>query len=290
MARMTMATLALLLLSSLAWSGLDAARKALGATAPAIPVVVALGLGQAALLAGWLAVTGLPALAPAFWWACAGSVALNVAGNFLFIRALALSPFSLTVPLLALTPVLSTGVAAAMLGEVPGPRQLAGIALIVGGAIGLQLPAEGGLRGLVAAMRAEPGARLMLGVVACWAVVGPFDKTATLASSPAFHGMAVNLGMGLALVPALLRPGQGLRPLAARPGLLLVACAVGVVAILAQFEVMRHALVSLVEAVKRMIGMLMAVAVGRLAFGEPVGGRKLAAIAVMCGGTALLLL
>ena len=287
---MTLVTLALLLVSGLGWAGLDAARKALGRSVPVVPLVVALGLGQALLLVAWLAFAGVPPLGPAFWWACAGSIALNVAGNLLFIRALSLSPLSLTVPLLALTPVLSAGVAALMLGEHPGARQLAGIALIVGGAIWLQTPAQGGLRGLAGALRAEPGARLMLAVAACWALVGPFDKTATLASSPAFHGMAVNLGMGLVLVPLLVRPGQDARPLAARPWLLVAACLVGVVAILAQFEAMRHALVSLVEAVKRMIGMLTAVVVGRLAFGEPVGGRKLAAIAVMCAGTGLLLL
>lgn len=290
MAGMSPLVLALLVVSGLAWSGLDAARKALGARVAAIPLVVGLGLGQAALLAPWLLVVGVPPLQPPFWWACGGSIALNVAGNLLFIRALALSPISLTVPLLALTPVLTTGIAAVMLGEHPAPRQLAGIALIVGGAVWLQTPVSGGLRGLVAAMRQEPGARLMLGVVGCWALVGPFDKTATLASSPTFHGMAVNLGMALALVPALSRPGQGPRPLAARPGLLLLACLVGVVAILAQFEAMRHVLVSMTEAVKRMIGMVMAVVVGRVAFGEPVGGRKVAAIAVMCAGTALLLL
>lgn len=287
---MTLLTFGLLLLSSLAWSALDAARKELGRTIPAIPLVVGLGYGHALILAGGVMALGVPAIGPAFWWACAGSTVANVVGNVLFVRALAVSPFSLTVPLLALTPVMSTGVAMDMLGEVPGPRQLAGIGLIVAGALFLQAPPTSGLRGLLAAVREEPGARLMLVVAACWAFAGPFDKAAMQASSPTFHALAVNLAMSTALLPALLRPGQGPRPLAARPGLLLVACLVGVVAVVTQFLAMQHAMVSLVEAMKRMIGMVMAVLVGRLAFQEPVGGRKLAAIGVMCAGTALLLL
>lgn len=290
MSAMALGTFLLLLVSSLAWAGLDAARKALGATVSALPLVVALGAGQALLLLGYIAATEPPRIGPDFWWGWAVSVGLNVAGNLLFIKALARSPLSQMVPLLALTPVLAAGVAAVVLGEYPGARQLAGIGLIVVGAIALQLPPGGGPCELAASLRAEPGVRLMLGVVACWAVVGPFDKVATLASSPAFHGMAVNLGMAVAVLPALRRDARGFGPLAARPWLLLGACVVGVVAILAQFEALRHTFVSLVEAVKRVIGMLMAVLIGRLVFGEPVGPGKLAAIGVMCAGTVLLLL
>lgn len=139
-------------------------------------------------------------------------------------------------------------------------------------------------------MRREPGAPLMAIVVVCWTLVGPFDKTATLASSPAVAGAVINLGMGLLLAPLLLRDRGGTRALLKRPGLLLVACALGVLAIASQFEVLRQALVSVVEAVKRMTGLLMAVLVGRWAFGEPVNARQGALIAVMVAGTVLLLL
>jgi multidrug transporter EmrE-like cation transporter len=46
----------------------------------------------------------------------------------------------------------------------------------------------------------------------------------------------------------------------------------------------------LVETLKRGIGNVLAVVFGRLLFAEPVTGRKLAAVALMAAGVALLLL
>jgi drug/metabolite transporter (DMT)-like permease len=281
----------LLVTSSLAWAGFDAARKALGKHLTPVPMLVGLCLGHALPLAAWLAWRGVPPVAAGYVLPALASIALNVAGNWLFLAAVARSPLSLTVPLLALTPVGAACVAGVMLGEWPGPRQAAGIAAIVAGALALQLPPGGSPKTLLSALRAEPGVPLMGLVAACWALVGPFDKLATQASSAAFHGCVLYAGVGLVLLPWLARDAAGRRLLTAPPAWLplALASAVGLLALVTQLLVMQQLMVSLVEAVKRMVGLVMAVAVGALAFGEPVHRRQLGAIAGMGVGLWLLL-
>jgi multidrug transporter EmrE-like cation transporter len=58
----------------------------------------------------------------------------------------------------------------------------------------------------------------------------------------------------------------------------------------AQLAALQTVWVSVVETVKRTIGNLSAVVVGRVAFGEAIGPRKLAAVVMMAGGVALILL
>jgi drug/metabolite transporter (DMT)-like permease len=57
-----------------------------------------------------------------------------------------------------------------------------------------------------------------------------------------------------------------------------------------QFVALRLTLVGLVEALKRAIGMLFAVAVGRVVFGEPPTPGKVAAVLLMSAGVALIVL
>ena len=73
------------------------------------------------------------------------------------------------------------------------------------------------------------------------------------------------------------RPALGLAVLAATAGLGL------------QLVAIQLTLVGIVEAVKRAVGMASAVAVGRLAFAEPITAGTLAAVLAMAAGVALLL-
>jgi multidrug transporter EmrE-like cation transporter len=57
-----------------------------------------------------------------------------------------------------------------------------------------------------------------------------------------------------------------------------------------QLAAVRILLVSVFETVKRGLGNLLAVALGRLVFGEPLTWAKLAAAVLMAGGVALILL
>ena len=85
------------------------------------------------LLAAYLALRGLPAVDPVFWAALATTCGIGLLAYSLYATAIQRSDVGLTVPLLALTPVLIVPVEWLLLGDVPGPRGLAGILLVVAG-------------------------------------------------------------------------------------------------------------------------------------------------------------
>jgi drug/metabolite transporter (DMT)-like permease len=131
----------------------------------------------------------------------------------------------------------------------------------------------------------------MLVVALCWALVSPADKLATQASDPAFHGVFMNVLMatGYALILLVTGRGAALKDLRPNARLVTIGGLVGGTAIGLQLAVLPMIMVSLFEAVKRMIGLVAAVVLGRAMFGEPVTARKVAAIATMAGGLILVL-
>src|SRR5262245_43213800 len=97
----------LVLASSLAWAALDLCRKVLADRMAALPLLFFMTLFAAPIFALW---GSFAAERPwvhdsAYWWPALASVALNIAANLLYLRAVRLSPYSQMVPLLALTPV-----------------------------------------------------------------------------------------------------------------------------------------------------------------------------------------
>jgi drug/metabolite transporter (DMT)-like permease len=246
-----------------------------------------LGFTLPLVLWGWLYAWphGLPPIKPSYWLPGTASLVINLVGNWLFVRSLALAPYSLVMPLLCLTPVFTTLLAIPVLHELPGPRQLAGVVLIVAGALWLNWPedARDWLR--------SKGSLYMLAVALCWALVSPADKLGTIASDPAFHGAFINLLMAGCYAALLIGTGRGQRLAELRPnaGLVALGGLVGAAAIGLQLAVLPMVMVSLFEAVKRMLGLLAAVVLGRLMFKEPITARKLAAIATMAGGLILVL-
>lgn len=285
--------LLLAVVSGIAWTGVDAFRKALAQHRGPIPIVVMLSLGQLPIFGVWFAFTGLGDgdLVAALPWAIASSV-LNLGASLGFVRAVQISSLSRTVPFLSFTPVFTTSIAAVLLGERPSPWQLAGIGIVVAGATLMSVrrmrDAGGGSspprRGL------ERGSVIMIGVAIGWAATSSFDKRALDdVSIPglALFQSAVILAVLLALLAARGRLAEVVPDRAtARPLLGAVVC-MGLASGL-QYVAFTLTFVGLVETIKRALGGLMAVLLGRVVFSERVGPGELAAIGLMTGGASLL--
>jgi drug/metabolite transporter (DMT)-like permease len=269
-----------------AWGGLDALRKRLAADVPAAALAALLALGQAPLFLAWVLASGGLSLEAGYTRPAAASAGVNLLASWMFMRALRLSPLSLTVPMLSFTPVFAAGWAAALLGEWPAPLQGAGIAGVVTGAA-LLLP-RGGAR----ALTAEPGVALMLGVALLWSGGVTFDKAAMAHAAPATHGLVQSLAVGLGLAAALaLRGRAGELARVRRVGVLyLAACAASAAAVGLQLVALQALLVSLVEATKRAVGLSLAVINGAVFFREQIRPRQVLAVLMMISGTFLLLL
>ena len=279
---------------SLGWSLLDLTRKSLVEKIPSLPLLFFVTAGMVPLFAFW-AYAGEPAtFAPGYLAPATASILLNFFANLAFFESIRVSPLSLTIPLLSLTPVFATILAIPLLGEVPTPRQALGILIVVVGALILNL-AGGEVASWRSVWRAfirERGSLLMILVALLWAATISLDKMAVERSSGALHGMVLSGGVGVAAVAALSGARRTRELLTARraPWTLLAALVIGAVALALQLEAIQLVWVGAVETVKRGLGNFMALVFGRLFFSEPVTPQKLIAIILMAGGVAVLLL
>lgn len=286
-------TLGLVVACALGWAGFDVARKALVAKVPPLALMFLLAIGQAPLLALWWAVEG-GGFGAGYAVPAAGSVVLNVVANVAFIYAFKLSPLSVTVPLLSLTPAFTALFAVPLLGEVPTVSQVAGIALVVAGALLLNRgPGESvSPASLWRAFLREPGARLMVVVAVCWSLTPSLDKLAMAAAPAPAHGVVLGVGVALGVLVLMVARGRtgDLRHAGAAPALLAVALVTSAVALAFQLVAIHLVWVAIVETVKRGLGSAVALGLGWLMFRERVTPGRIAAVAVMTAGVALVLL
>jgi len=242
------------------------------------------------LAAGALLWTGSPPIDPGFWTALAAGVALNIVALTLRNLGLKLSPLSVSIPLLSFTPVFLIVTEAAVLGDRPGPRGIAGILLIVAGAYALNLSeVRGGVLEPVRTVLRDRGCQLMLVVAALWSVTSVIDKVAVTRSSPVFYLAAFHAGFVAGYLPVLAwrrAAGAALRPRLWRAYALIAVIHFG--SILAQMIAIQMTLVSYVIAIKRS-GMLLSVLIGVVFFGERGLRERLAGAMLMSIGVALVL-
>lgn len=278
--------LLLVLGSSLAWSVHDVTRKFLVGKIRPVPLAFLLTVAAAPLFAVWTAVDGVPSVQPEYALPAASSVLLNIAANLMFFAALRSSALSVTIPLLSLTPVFTAILGIPMLGEVPTWLQGLGIVLVVAGAFALNLPEERPY------WRWERGAALMTAVALLWSLTVPLDKLAMVRASAPFHATVLCAGVAAGVLVVLVwqrRLGE-LAGLGQVRGVFAVALVTSILALGLQLLAMQQVWVGLVETLKRGLGNVSAVVLGRAVFGEPVSLRKLLAVGLMAAGVALILI
>jgi drug/metabolite transporter (DMT)-like permease len=281
----------LVLGSTLGWAGLDFARKLLADRLPARVALLWMTTLSCPLFLAWAAIAAPPQrwiwsldyFAPAL-----ASVALNVAANLLYFRALQIAPFSQTLPMLSLTPVFASASALAVLGELPTGRQWLGAFVVVFGAVLLQA-GRGGLRDVLRSLRERRGAQQMALVALIWSMCTTLDKWSIGHAEGAFHGFFLNAGVAVSMWAWLLVRREVSSPRAAAVPLA-AALVVGALALGLQLLVLREVPVGWMETIKRGVGGFAAVALGSLWLAEPLSRRKVGAVAVMTAGVALLVL
>lgn len=232
----------------------------------------------------------IPTLRPAFWWALLVSGGLNVATSVLYIKALKASDLSLTVPMVAFTPLFLLLTSPLILGEVPGAAGLFGVLLIVFGSY--LLPAGRRGRGLLAPFRAlftERGPRLMLLVALVWSVTANVDKIGLRASSPLFWSIAVNTFIAGALLPLGLPRFRRSRRAAGGLGDLYALGLAGALTYICQMTAINLTLVPYVIAIKR-TSTVLSVLWGGLLFRERGMRQRLLGAAIMLAGVLFITL
>jgi drug/metabolite transporter (DMT)-like permease len=288
---LTATALLIIVASSLGWGGFDALRKTLASRIPALPLTALLTSGQLVLFVGWLLAGAEHRVTLGYALPGGIAIAINLTASVLFIKAVQVSPLSLTIPLLSFTPVFSTLFSAALLGEWPRPLQLAGVGVAVLGALVLNLGGSVPLRESLRAFARERGCLYMLCVAVLWSVGAVVDKAALFHASPAVHAAAQCAGITALLLLMLARKGRlaELRGLRTVPWTYLAAITAASLGLALQLLALRMALVGVVETIKRAIGMTLSLVNGRLFFHEPVTHGKLAGVALLAAAVALIL-
>jgi drug/metabolite transporter (DMT)-like permease len=290
--------LLLVLAASVASSGFDLFRKMLVRDLAPVPMVFLLATASVPLF-GAAVIFGEPVeVQAAYWWPALGSAALNVVANLAFLEAVRISPLSVTVPLLSLTPVFTALLGFGLLGERLGLLQIVGILLVVIGAFWLNVgmtsePGSGeARRSLARSFLSQPGAWMMAGTALLLSLTIPLDKMAVQYANPPFHGLVLTAGIALGTLIVLAVQNRWRELAGLRRSWLpfLLALVSSTLALGFQLVALKYVFVSLIETLKRGIGNLLAVILGRAVFHEPLTPSKLGAALLMAAGVGLILL
>lgn len=235
----------------------------------------------------WLdvAMAPRPALGPHFWLLLAVGGVLGAVTFVLYGLALNRGDLSLTLPMLAFTPLFLLVTSPLTLGEFPGPGGLLGVLCVVAGSYVLNLRERRfGFWAPVRALWTDPGARLMLVVAALWSLGANFDKLGVQASSPSFWIASVYTVTAVALLPGVFRAGRGILGRMRRaPGLIVASGLLEAVGLLCQMHALTMTLVPYVITVKR-LSVIFGVVLGALVFREPDVAHRLPGAMLMVLG------
>lgn len=286
--------LLLVLACSLGWAGFDLLRKLLVHEVPPVALVFLLTAGSVPLFGLWAIVEGVGPPAPGYLAPALGSVLLNLVANLLFLTGMRIAPLSVTVPLLSLTPAFTALLAVPLLGERPGVADVAGIAMVIAGAIWLnwqprkaELPEHGG----PGKRRTLKGGLMVASTAFFWALTIPLDKMAVERAAPPLHGVVLTAGVAAGVLAVLLvqRRLEDVARVRKVPGVLALALVVSCTALGLQLLALPLMYVGTIETLKRGIGNFMALVSGWLFFGEAVTVPKMLAVGLMAAGVGVIL-
>ena len=235
----------------------------------------------------------VPELDAVFWRSAAAALPCDIVALWLYVQAIKVSPLSLTLPFLSLTPAFLLLTSWLILGEFPDGSGLLGVLLIVLGAYTLNL--RDWRRGFLAPLRAiarERGSLLMIVVAFIYSLSSNFGKLAVLHSEPLFFGVYYEIALGLALLPMLcfVPRGQGRwRGIFNHPARFLAIGFFIALMVLTHFLALELTLVPYMIAVKR-TSLLFGIAYGGLFFKEEDIGARFFGGLLMLAGVVLILL
>lgn len=250
-------------MASISWSLFDLSRKYLSRQWQPLPLAFALNLGVVPLyLLLWLS-TGWEVAVPAYWPAALISVALAAVAAVAFVAALKSGELSRLIPVLALTPVIAALAGWLLLDEHLTRLQWLAMLVTVIAIVGVQWSDQGGLQ----RVSGRPFL-LMLLVAFCFGLVVVTDKIALQHAPLMWHGLVQGGGVSLLLGIVVWRQGAHI-PARQIPSLL-PALIVFALAVLGQWFALLSIEAGVVELVKRSIGILAALLLGRLLFQEQI--------------------
>ncbi len=231
----------------------------------------------------------IPKLDATFWLTLLILLPLEITAIILYIKSINLSPLSLTVPFIALSPVFILFIAFVLLGEVPGIHGVSGILLIVTGAyfLNVDLSSKGILEPIKAIGR-EKGVTLMILVALIYSITSTLGKVAVRHSSPVFFGFFYPFVLTAILTPIVWHRGKK-HLILSRPLMFSTIGLCSAVMIASHFIALSLTNVAYMISVKR-TSIVFSVIYGRLLFSEREIKKRLIGSTVMAAGVVMIVL
>jgi drug/metabolite transporter (DMT)-like permease len=234
----------------------------------------------------------MPPVDNTFFAAIAAALPLEIIATILYVKAIQISPLSLTMPFLALTPLYLLATSFILLGEVPSVHGMLGVFLIAAGAYLLHAGTirKGGIFAPFKAIYQEKGSTMMMAVAAIFAFTSDLSKIAIRHSSPLFFAAFYLTAFSALFTPIALYLSR--TPLSALRGktwkYLSIGAALAATSLTQNFAVVM-AQVSYVIAAKR-TSLLFAIMFGHFMFREKNIRMRLFGGAVMVTGLIVMAL
>lgn len=262
-------------------------KKAMGRTDELVIAWVRQGYSLPFLSISFLFIN-IPQLDNTFWLSLLFLVPMEVTAIILYVKAIKISPLSLTIPFMALSPVFIIITAFLMLGELPDRSGLLGIFLIVAGAYILNVKAtKEGFFGPFKAIKRERGSVLMIIVALIYSLTSTIGKIAIQHSSPVFFGSFYPIILTIIFSIILLTTKGKIQKVFSRPLTFLGIGFFIAVMVLSHFTAISMADVAYMISVKR-TSLIFSVIYGRLFFGERHTGERLTGSVLMVAGVVLI--
>jgi uncharacterized membrane protein len=233
----------------------------------------------------------IPSIGSQYWIALLIDGTLNVIATILQLKAIKSSDLSLTIPLLAFTPLFLLITSPLILGQFPTFLGIIGVILIVIGSYVLNIQrTDNGYLAPFKAMIEQHGPKMMLIAAFILSITSSIDKIGVLNSSPLFWAVSVHSFTSITLIPIIIHEFKNHLKLTGMDIRLLFAVGLfSALAILTQYIAITFLLVPYVIAIKR-TSTIMSVLFGYLIFKEKeIKGRLLGA-SIMVFGVILITL
>ncbi len=149
-----------------------------------------------------LFITGIPSIEPSFWLILIIGGICNVFATIFYMKSIKHTDLSLSVPLLAFSPLFLLFTSPLLVGEFPNQYGLIGVLLIVLGSYMLNIKKRS--KGIIEPFHAlikEKGPRFMLLVAVIWSISANIDKIGVKNSTPFFWITMMAIFVSLSLFP-----------------------------------------------------------------------------------------
>ena len=211
---------------------------------------------------------------------------LGLFSALLFLKAIQQSDLSLTIPLLSFSPMFSSIFSFFFLNEQLSKIQYFGVFLIIFGALILyskKLTLEEFLKSFKVILK-NSSAKLMIIVSIIWSLTPVLDKLCLEHSSVNFHGLIQSLGMIILLI--FLFKKDKVQTLNTKKNwrLILLTVFVGSTATILQFYAILTNYVPIMESIKRSVGQLSSVFLGKIFFNEKINKPKVIGVIILSVG------